>query len=232
MKGKRGTGIVNVLLRVIYVLLALLFIAGIWIGNNELDFNPNYYFLNPVSTFTGALLGALITGGLAIHINKRENNRIKEKEDNDSTKTTKFIDHYAELMLFEHSVIVGCWEKKSSIPHPWEDVEFGEDAQGNEQPLWFPPPEEEAEYEKQTDPLKRVIRASAKNYIDYSNKLMELKVDSLDLKSLDQYLGTVSKLQIMILPIMKDVSESENIQIDMEHMKRIEEIVQELTLEE
>lgn len=228
MKNQQGLEIV--LKRVIYVLLVLLFLAAIWIINNKIKLNFNYDLLNPVSTFTGALLGALITGGLAIYINKQETNRIKEKEENDSTKTAKFINHYASLMIFEHDILVESWRQMESIPHPWDDVEFTKDAEGNDYPKWFPPQEEEKEYSIQIAPYKQGIRDAAKNYINYCNKLMELKVDNLDIESLDQYLETVIKLQVTILPVIKDISESENSKIDIEDMNRMREIIEGLTL--
>lgn len=153
-----------VLKRVIYVLLVLLFIAVTWVINNKVKYNFNYELLNPVSTFTGALLGALITGGLAIYINKQETNRIKEKEENDSSKTAKFIDHYVSLMIFKHDTMVSTWEKMKSIPGPWEEVEFTKDANGDDYPKWFPPQEEVTKYSLQIDPYKRLIKNSVKDY--------------------------------------------------------------------
>ena len=51
-------------------------------------------FWTPFSTFAGALMGALITGGLAIHINQKETRRIKIKERMDTDKNLRIINHY------------------------------------------------------------------------------------------------------------------------------------------
>lgn len=119
-----------VLLQIIYVLSVLLFIAGIWIINNEYKFNLNYDIFGPIVTFAGALLGALITGRTAISINKKEQERIQERENTESEKVKKILQQYFAIMLAEYIDMMDCLKKQITLKNPWwakEIEQVGED---------------------------------------------------------------------------------------------------------
>lgn len=150
----------------------------------------------------GALSGALITGYLALKINKIEMNRNKEIEKEKSMNTQKLLMHYANLMYFEYKVL-GKLNEKFDLTNEYYDNQKNK---------------------SNKELIKNPAVESALKFINEYRKLNEINLDNLKSEQLDEYLIFISWIKSNVLPKMDELQKNGKINLHEEEIKITEKV--------
>ncbi|WP_313893875.1 hypothetical protein [Psychrobacillus sp.] len=222
----------NVLYSIIFVLIFVLYILISGIINSIFEFN--FYigfkrsFWGPASTFLGALLGAGITGLLAVRINQKETQRLRNMESEKGNKVLRVLNHYSKNLFDELESILFAENSINIIRDPMQDVpiiEVNEDEYG---PAYFPD-DEIMEYNRLIKPLIDARRTSAQNFIEEYRKFREINTDNLNYDLLDKYLWLISEFKLFVLPVINEIKEKSYRRIKEHEKEKIQFIFHELS---
>lgn len=207
-------GIIWVLLAIVIVLLLLLLTLYI---NDKIAADSIIYS----SPFVGSLLGALITGGLAIFISNIEHRRLRKKDKEKSEKNYKLVRQYLSLMLYEFNIIIKEWNRFGEIPPAYELHELGD---GNVARQQLVSSDEEKQLQNQKDKINEEIAIKANEIITYSTYLFEIKVNDLESNILDKYLKINSNIRTYAMPIIKELRDKGASSLSEEQIKVIKRL--------
>lgn len=217
---------------ILYIVVTVLFMAIftliLGIINTTIKFHFTSDFWGPFSTFAGAMLGAVITGGLAIYINNKESRRLVKKERDTEVKNIKILKHYLQLMDFEFEVILNLKKELESIENPWDEIDMVEVSHGDFHYIGTPPREELNEYKEKVDSNIAVTKRSAQNFIEEYSKMIEINTDNLKIEQLDIYLKTISNLKLDVIPAIQYIKENGNNVLNIKEQQRIKGIINNL----
>ena len=160
------------------------------------------------SSFLGALLGALITGGLALYINKFQQNKNEERELLDSKKVLLIFHYYSKVMINSFNKIQSNYEEYENLYNPFDDIEVFEDEKGYEH-LSSPPDILFDIYKSETAPHLKVIKKESESILKEFEKVNSLNIYSLKLKELDVVLNFLNNFNSTVAPKLID-----NIKLD------------------
>ncbi|UJL45805.1 hypothetical protein KFZ58_15675 [Virgibacillus sp. NKC19-16] len=156
----------------ISLILLLVLIVGIIVYWTPFSLNSKAW--GPISTFTGALFGALITGIVAIFINRSESRRRKKEISESIDKKVTILHLYSEEINECLSILKNAIESLDEIGDPFADY-TNEEGQfiGN-----IPSPDQRDELEMQVWPHRNAICRSINRIIDILEeiKLVDIEV--------------------------------------------------------
>ncbi|WP_186673922.1 hypothetical protein [Sporosarcina sp. BP05] len=185
-------------------------------------------FWGPASTFLGALSGAGITGFLAIKINQKESQRLRDLETEKSNKVLRILNYYSQN-LYEHlESILFAENSYSEIRNPMDDVPYEEVSDGEWVPQYIPY-EEVYAYDRLIRPLLASRRKSAQKFVDEFNKFNEINTDNLNFGKLDKYLMLKSEFKLFVLPVIYRINDKDSSRINVKEIEKIQSIFMELS---
>lgn len=155
--------------------------------------------------FLGALLGAVITGILALYINGFQHRKQSQKEDYESKKVLKIFHHYSKEMITHFNNLSNNYNKFDAIYDPHSQIEIFEDEHGQEHLVYYPQDFEIKEYEIVVKPFIDIIKRESESLLNEFEKVNAINIYSLKLKELDNVLKFLSIFRSSISPKLKEV---------------------------
>lgn len=176
------------------------------------------------SSFLGALLGATITGGLALYINSFQHKKESQKELNESQKVLLIFHYYSKVMNTSFNSLNANFDEYESIDDPYSQIEFYTDDDGNEHTAYFPSGFEIKEYEAKVKPLIEIIKRNSESILEEFEKVNSVNIYSLKLRELDSVLKFLGTFKSTIEPKFKEIIKSDYPSITLQERDAINRI--------
>lgn len=173
------------------------------------------------SPFTGSLLGALVTGLLAIFVSNIEHRRLRKKDKEESKKTYKQLKQYLSLMNFEFDKIINKWEEFHELPVPFEIQEYED---GYVSKIQLVSPDEEKQILYQQDQINKKVSIYASEIITYSIYFFEININDLESSLLDEYLKINGNIRVYAIPKIKKLIDNGVSSLSEEEIKNIKKL--------
>ena len=164
-------------------------------------------FQNP--SFLGALLGAMITGGLALYVNSFQHKKQYQQEINDSKKVLLIFHYYSKSMITSYNIINENFDKYDVVYNPYTEIETEVDDNGHEHLIYYPQDFQIKEYNYEIKPFVNKIKEECEFILGEFEKINLVNIYSLKIKSLDNILEFLSVFKSTIEPKLKNVINSE-----------------------
>lgn len=176
-----------------------------------MDFSADYW--GPISTLSGAFIGAFITGIIAIRVNKStEKARLKERQEK-IDKINHILNFYLEEVKENLIKIISVYEEFNSYISPWElYMETGFDDEGNEVSVSYPPEEVIEEFEKSINPLKKEYLNTAQSILKDLEKITNVDLFSLEVTDIKSFLEILAEIKRTHLPYFERVNKDQIIE--------------------
>ena len=173
-----------------------------------MDFSADYW--GPISTLSGAFIGAFITGIIAIRVNKStEKARLKERQEK-IDKINHILNFYLEEVKENLIEIISVYEEFNSYIDPWElYMETGFDDEGNEVSVSYPPEEVIEEFEKSINPLKKEYLNTAQSILKDLEKITNVDLFSLEVTDIKSFLEILAEIKRTHLPYFERVNKDQ-----------------------
>lgn len=165
----------------------------------RIDFSDSIW--TPLSTFLGALLGAGITGFLAVYISNKEFNRQKKIIVENGDKSKLLLKHYLTNLSYTLIDILEVEEQISYLEDPLSNVPIIEIGPDNYRPAYWP----EEEYEAYISKFNALAAQRTIKFEDFHKqylKVKEIDVRNLSYSKLDEHLCNLSDINFSILSLM------------------------------
>lgn len=191
-----------------------------------IDFSADYW--GPLSTLTGAFLGAIITGIVAISVNWSDNKKKERNQNENAKKNLNIIKHYLELIVYEYRALKTYKRNFEEIDDPYEDVTFIKLDSGEEIPEYLPPAEWVEDYKRKIRPIESNIKYSSTQIIKTFEKMEQININELSIKDLDKYLNILTKFKFSQMHVLNLMKEEGHPHLENEEINEIIRLLEEL----